>query len=272
MVALIGLIIGSLPQLGAAAPEKQALIAELVRNLGYGGAIHDFKNYVLRGKDKYRADADAHFNQARQTITALRETALRIEDVAALDELERVINAYQTQLPTIKRIFKRERSLARALWNIGKKVNVDDQAAIAALSTLRGGYQKWSGLEEFEYLIGYGGAIHAYKDYLIRRDDSYRAHADAQFTAAKKTLDRVRNQGGLSKADARALADIDKVLTAYQDSLPVIQHTFAPLTALSSDLVISITTRGADRAIKVSDTTAIRALARLDHASGDNER
>ena len=56
---------------------RQSLLSEMKSQLGYGGAIHNFRNYVIRGKDKY----GERFLSNYQTIGLLLDGYQRLGDL-----------------------------------------------------------------------------------------------------------------------------------------------------------------------------------------------
>ncbi len=54
---------------------RQKLLLDIKSHLGYGGAIHAFKNYVLRKSMKYYDDARDHLDRSLQTISSYNSFA-----------------------------------------------------------------------------------------------------------------------------------------------------------------------------------------------------
>ena len=44
--------------------EKTEILNNLMTSIGYGGAIHNFKNFVIRGSEKYQTGAREMFNKS----------------------------------------------------------------------------------------------------------------------------------------------------------------------------------------------------------------
>ena len=72
-IAFIMMLTTAIPQNGYAQDDKRENISTLVRLLGYGAAIHNFKNYVLRGNEKYGRKANQFFSEAKLVVAKLRE-------------------------------------------------------------------------------------------------------------------------------------------------------------------------------------------------------
>ena len=63
--------VGTFSQQAQADGSKEKL-ADLIRTMGYGGAIHNFKNYVLRGTGKHQKRAQKQFAQVESLLVELR--------------------------------------------------------------------------------------------------------------------------------------------------------------------------------------------------------
>ncbi len=247
----------------AAQDTKKSLISTLVRNLGYGGAIHNFKNYELRADDKYRVNAEKHFTAAEQTIAALRNTDnLSAAELNAVNQISQMIDAYQAGLPVVQKLYDSSLSKVRVLKRIDDKVNVDDTAALAALEQLRKSY-RWNPVEEVEYALGYGGAIHNFKNFVIRGQQQYRNRAAAKLTEAKGMLAQLAKNKKLSEDEKKAVADIKRVVFHYSEDLPVLDNTWAPARNSQVEALVSMIIVAADREASVNDTPALNGLSLL---------
>ena len=114
------------------AEKKGVWISSIRGYLGYGGIIHTFKNYVLRGEDEYRLrllDQLAQFNAVMDSYLAI---PLPAPERDALLTIRATIDTYETKLEMAERA-------ARAKWpaeRTDRLVRVDDTAAIQALRNL----------------------------------------------------------------------------------------------------------------------------------------
>ncbi|CCO44428.1 putative TWO-COMPONENT SENSOR PROTEIN HISTIDINE PROTEIN KINASE [Vibrio nigripulchritudo SOn1] len=108
------------------------LLQQLRYQLGYDGAIHQFKNYVLRGKNKDRDASLERFKQAKLVIAEYKTLNLTISEKHALEAVDRVITEYQSklfQLPV-------EYHQSLTIDQIDDQARVDDEPAIHALNNL----------------------------------------------------------------------------------------------------------------------------------------
>lgn len=111
---------------------KVVLLQRLNAALGYGGMIHQFKNYILR-KDARRVDVvRSRMEDALATIGDYRAIARSSEEFAALDTIETMIRQYRRSLETAVRMI----ADGRFTDEIDRTVIVDDGPALAALEKL----------------------------------------------------------------------------------------------------------------------------------------
>lgn len=224
-------------------------VESLVRALGYGAAIHNFKNYVLRGRQQYYVTAKKLFADSMQNLTQLEKSAsINAEDKIAIDVIRNTITAYQAGLDRIPQLHDK----AWRLEDIDYAVTVDDSAAIAALAHLRAKWQ-WSDLEEIEYQMGYGKAIHNFKNYVLRQQEHYHTQALENFLAVESLIVNQFNTGQLDKSQLSALEKISRVAQSYRNYLSLVGRLHA----------MQRSTRQIDLAVKVNDEPAVTALAEV---------
>ncbi len=260
--AMLFLLASSATSIGYAA-DKRTLVADLVFELGYGGAIHHFKDYLLRGEEGYRLQAKEHFASAMEMVAKLRQlNNLTEQERAALDDLEVMIQSYSGALSTIQSAYRHSRGLVQVLTATDKRVQIDDAAAIDALAVLRKGH-RWGRIEKLIFVLGYGGAIDNFKNYLIRRDEQYRTWADAWFEEALQLVAHIRWRERKNRVKVEALENITSVLEAYRAALPLMARTLSPAVGATSDVVVNIAVRGADRALAVDDQPALAGIELL---------
>jgi hemerythrin-like metal-binding protein len=118
---------------------KALLLSELRDNLGYGGFIHNFKNYVLRGESAYLDGAVLNHDEALRLVNAYRETNVSPQEEAALNTIAKTLKEYSANLDLVQRLYA-EKAEIEAIDAVAK---ISDVAAIAALVTLE---NQWSAL------------------------------------------------------------------------------------------------------------------------------
>lgn len=186
---------------------KQAAVANLVRHMGYGAAMHSFKNFVLRGKDKHMTDANQHLDSVAAAIADLRKLGLSDDEKAALNDIESVMGQYQAALANIKDMV----AAGKSAKEIDAAVKISDGPAKAGLKTLGAGSS--SDLAKIEYALGYGNAIHLFKNCVIRGKQENCESAKAAFDEAMAVL------GGMSGPAAEG---IKTTVMAYQNAIPTV--------------------------------------------------
>lgn len=124
---------------------REEKLYELEHELGYGGFIHHFKNYILRGEHKYLAQFEQSYTAASKSINEFKQlTALTPRETAAIQVLENKINQYHQQI----RIAQKLKAEQQTIHDIDVEVRIDDADAIGAINQL-GHYklnitsQKW---------------------------------------------------------------------------------------------------------------------------------
>ena len=90
------------PITGFTYDSKQSSIMGIVRSLGYGAAIHQFKNCLLRSKYSYCSRAHNHFIDAQDAIKAFRKMGPSYDEKMALDKIAKIVRKYKMTLVTIQ--------------------------------------------------------------------------------------------------------------------------------------------------------------------------
>jgi len=118
---------------------KGAYVAEIYRHLGFGGFIHDFKNYVMRQEPALREKIGHNLNALETALDGLEkiiedgETKNKAQDRKALADIRRTIDSYIHNLEIAD-------EAARLKWpptQTDAIVRVDDTPAIEGIETLR---------------------------------------------------------------------------------------------------------------------------------------
>ncbi len=263
LVAIFALLIGAFSSIALAQDDaKQSQISNLVRSLGYGAAIHNFKNYVLRGKHKYRQNASRHFDAAKAAISALQQTSLSNEESLALSNIEKVVDEYQAALLVAQEQIESAKKFSEIIITTDAMGNVDDAPALEGITTLRKAYQ-WTDLEALEYALGYGAAIQNFKNYLLRGADKYRSTAKERFEEAGNIVSKISANTDLSDEEKTALADISTMIKGYQKGFPKVKATASYIQKTQHDRLKSLMITSSDKAVKVNDGPAVAGLVVL---------
>ncbi len=218
---------------------KKAAVTNMVRALGYGGAIHHFKNYVLRGTDKYHVKAGNGFKAASDAIAAYRNAAPTEAEKATLKEIEGVITQYQDALSVVQTMVAEKKSAKE----IDGAVKINDGPATTGIAKLREG-QEWSPLADAEYALGYGCGIHQFKNYVLRGDDR-RQKVEVCFMTAESAVGYITNKD--------ATKGLLKVIGEYK----------AALSEIAKMVAASKSAEEIDGSVKIDDSPAIKDLETL---------
>ena len=113
---------------------RHALLLDIETGMGFGAGIHNFKNYVLRGKEKYYPRILANLNEVKHKIQQYRDLAdLTAEEKTALEQIESVVQAYLDNTNKIRPMVQRGDSAEQ----VDKVVKINDGPAIEGFQILQ---------------------------------------------------------------------------------------------------------------------------------------
>ena len=112
--------------------QKGVWISSLRGYLGYGGIIHNFKNYVLRQDQVYLERTREQIAQFEAVMAVYLAEVESPQERAALEVIRGTISAYAAKLPIAVRAAEEGWAVART----DRLVKVDDSAAVRALEEL----------------------------------------------------------------------------------------------------------------------------------------
>jgi len=177
--------------------KKTNYVIDLRTAMGYGGAIHNFKNYVLRGDEKYIQ----LFHDNRQKIVSLTKAYRDVgnissEEEQALREIDEMADSYSHAILG-----------AKNMWEEGKT----SDEAITKLALIK------SLLAE----MGYGGAIHSFKNYVLRGDAKYHYQFQERRSAILNTIDSYRALGNVGPRETESLDLIAEMINKYSEAINI---------------------------------------------------
>lgn len=111
---------------------KGFYLSEIRNSLGYGGLIHQFKNYVLRQDPQDAAEVRKYYGTFRVALAGYRSKPTNAEEITALETLGEIANLYVNNLVVAEQLAAEGRSVAE----IDVEVRIDDAPALEALSLL----------------------------------------------------------------------------------------------------------------------------------------
>ncbi|MDM8566950.1 bacteriohemerythrin [Candidatus Halobeggiatoa sp. HSG11] len=116
---------------------KLQLLTKLQTQVGYGGLIHQFKNYVLRGKQDYIDGFRYKYQQTEAIFHKYKNiNGISAQDIKNIEIIVATFAEYNKKLDVVIKL-KKQHKLAE---NIDTIVKIDDRAAVKALEhLLKGG-------------------------------------------------------------------------------------------------------------------------------------
>lgn len=112
--------------------EKGILLSDIRDRFGYGGLIHDFKNFVIRGTSDYEADARDDHTALSMAIEEYRALGITVRESEALAKIQETADRYRENIDVVARMH----AAGAAIPDIDEAVKIDDGPALAALEIL----------------------------------------------------------------------------------------------------------------------------------------
>jgi hypothetical protein len=215
-------------------------MTEVVGNLGFGGMIHAFKNYLLRGGDEMRV-FDRSSGAILSNLGKLeRQLGPDYED--EVDAIRSVVEEYRAQTVIVRDI----RSLDSDVEGIDAVVKVDDTRAARAMADLNhrvidgGPDTRWTTLFALCTALGYDGFIHHFKNFVLRKTPEYEAAARESADAAMAAIDRYRSFE-VSRSEAIALDTLAATVRDFRANIDVAREMIdAGATAREIDARVAL--------------------------------
>ena len=205
-------------------------LSSIIRNLGYGGMIHHFKEFLITSEEELTQKSTLSAGAALAAMERYRASPHNKAEHAALGTIRATIMAY------MKAIYVANEAImeGETTSGIDKMVKIDDGPAIKAIIILReninssvqqgAGQSHKTKTEQYGKMLsalGYGGMIHQFNNLIIRRDKTLAAKIkksiDNYYTAAKSY-----SAMGLNEKEKKSLLMIDKAVAQYQSDLTIV--------------------------------------------------
>ncbi|MBI5121733.1 MAG: diguanylate cyclase [Rhodospirillales bacterium] len=240
--------------------EKSRLELTLRATLGYGGLVHSYKNYLLRQEEDYFNRATEKLGAARAVLDQYAVLGLTPSEEVAVQDLRSVLTEYGRALSQAAK----EVALGLSSERIELDYPVDDTKGIRALAILRSENLAKTGAADLasgrvamsaklRAALGYGGMIHAFKNYVILKKDEDRLRAEGMIANAKGIIEDYRKLA-LSPGEAAAIQDIERAVNQYERNL-----------SIAADLVEKKASAAEiDKAVRVDDSLALRGLMTIN--------
>ncbi len=128
--------------------EKRHIVSQMKELVGYGGLIHNFKNYVLRGKEKYKEKFDRQYALLNKKIKEYEALGESKQEKELIGEIKKVFTQYYNGLPYVVKGYEEHLNV----HELDKIVKVNDSPAIKAFKTLSTKGVKLSGLNPKDWI------------------------------------------------------------------------------------------------------------------------
>ncbi|NQV45938.1 MAG: diguanylate cyclase [Rhodospirillales bacterium] len=240
--------------------EKIRLVNTIRGSMGYGGLIHNFKNLILTGDNEHADLAFGNLGALKTTMAQYASLEVTSAERIALSHIRDMLANYSKALDLAQKMIFRGASASE----IDTAVKVDDSYATRALDALhteslaslnvqRDHLSKVDLVGQMRAVLGYGGMIHAFKNYVIRQSDNYAEQTIATLQDANDIIERY-SSNTTTHAEELALTDLEKILDTYFQNLGIAQELVTK-TMAPSDI---------HQTLQIDDNIALRALATLD--------
>lgn len=239
-------------------PKEQALSA-LISNIGYGGMIHQFKNYVLRKDTPRIRKIQEAVGASIGALRAYEASGVSAEEAAAIAEIEGVIRKYATNTDLVVKMA----TAGKTSREIDGAVKISDKPAlegIAALKDIVLRERKAADSDDTKIrltftireALGFGGMIHQFKNYVLRQDAKRVEKIRARIADARSAIEAYKRVGA-TNTELAALNAIEGVINAYDKNTTLVQGLVAK----------GNTVEQLDKAVKISDKPALEGFASL---------
>lgn len=237
---------------------KIILLSHLHKAMGYNGMIHDFKNYIIRNENRYENNFQRHAIEAIATINSIRALTSDSEVLRSLDEIKFTIEKYQKNLRVVRNKITYTVTLPEELDQL---VKVDDTHAISALETIESIFHKHKNythlnkphlLVQLNKKLGYGGFIHYFKNYVLRKDERHLVNVSNIFNEINDIISNWKTLTHTENEEA-ALNDLSRVVSDYKENIKIVRYKS------------HLGAKEVDRLIRVDDKPAVIALEQLEY-------
>ncbi|HEY9079820.1 diguanylate cyclase [Magnetovibrio sp.] len=124
--------------------QKITYLTQMHQYLGYSGFAQHLKDYLLHGKDHVLTWIDIDLDQAKNAIDSYRLLEINEAETAALDDLKALVLKSRAQVQEIPKL--RQTGMTPA--QIDTRIDLNPDAAIAALDQLRWAWRQQAGVAE----------------------------------------------------------------------------------------------------------------------------
>ena len=236
---------------------KARALNALYSEIGYGGMIHNFKNYLIRHKQENADAVKSSLGGAKAAISLYRSLNLNQLEIEALRAVEANLTAYENVLPVIATLIEKSQSVR----NIDQQVKVNDAAALSGLRVLleqsrlghAGSTSRSEVVSQIRRALGFGGMIHQFKNAILRNDKDALDRASGALNQATAAIQKYL-AFDLNSQELLAIRNIQNVISNYSAKIQ---------NAKKLDLS-SMTVGQIDKLVQVDDRPALLGFETLD--------
>lgn len=241
--------------------EKVRLENALCAALGYGGVIHDYKNYILRGGEQRVSSVKQKVGNAHNILKQFETLGTTAAEAVAIADIRTVLGQYQQ---AIDRVQVEKSQGAISAREIDRRATVNVALAQRGLETLRRENSpkgelvddrrtKAALLGALRSSVGLGGMIFHYKEYLLGQQVLSATRAREAIAQGLKIIADYRKTD-ISRAEEVGLADIEAMLKHYRNALVEMAQLIKEGRAVEE----------IDRLVELDDSYAIRGFGSLE--------
>lgn len=239
---------------------KKLLLAELNETIGYGGLIHNFKNMVLRKDKSLYKKIYGNLGRAQSVIDRYRLTNTYDREIIALNNIEEMLQSYLNMTERVV-VLSEEGKTSR---EIDVLVKIDDTKAKESLkildSTAITDHDQFNTrpelILEIREELGYGGAIHNFKNFILRNEQAYYQKALHGFTEVTELLEEYKTKW-IQPSEQESIHTIIGITRNYRQAL----NQAVKLLANGK------TPEEIDEILRINDQSALLAFTALEEAT-----
>jgi len=241
--------------------EKNRVLNALRQQIGFGGMIHNYKNYILRKDLLHKEKVFLSLGGAKATLSRYKILPLNEEELIAINNIANTLLSYESALEIVDAKIK----LSFSAKQIDKIVKIDDAAALVGLESLEKNthlylldnnstqVSKSHLITSIRQELGYGGMIHFYKNYILRHDAALKVKAAEKMNLSLQYLESY-SAYELNIKEKDALNVLTQYLRLYKERL----------NQLENYVMSGLSPREIDKRVVVDDKPISNALAILE--------
>ncbi len=116
--------------------QRQEILNELLQLIGYGGLIHSFKNYVIRGDEKYYQNFILSYKNIQNIVKTINNTpSVSLEEKKLYEKIIFTFQRYHKMITLAHE--NRGKNQSYSIKDLDRLVKVDDNIALNAIRKLQ---------------------------------------------------------------------------------------------------------------------------------------